>query len=43
VRERLEAQAFELVGGSQQQAAEYVKAELVKWGKIVRETGAKPD
>jgi tripartite-type tricarboxylate transporter receptor subunit TctC len=43
VRERLEAQAFELVGGSQQQTAEYVRAELLKWGKVVRETGAKPD
>ncbi len=43
VRERLEAQAFELVGGSQQQTAEYVMAELVKWGKVVRETGARPD
>jgi len=43
VRERLEAQAFEVMGGSQQQTAEYVRAELVKWGKVVRETGAKPD
>ena len=43
VRERLEAQAFEPVGGSPQWAAEYVRAELVKWGRVVRETGAKPD
>ena len=43
VRERLAANAFDPVGGTQQQAAEYVKAEIVKWAKVVRDTGAKPD
>jgi tripartite-type tricarboxylate transporter receptor subunit TctC len=43
VRERLDANAFDPVGGSQQQFAEYVKAEIVKWAKVVRDTGAKPD
>ena len=43
LRERLAAQAFDPAGGSQQQFAEYVKAEIVKWGKVVRETGAKAD
>ncbi len=42
-RARLEAQAFDSVGGSPEQTADYVKAEIVKWGKVVRETGAKPD
>ena len=42
-RERLEANAFDPIGGSQQQFAEYVKAEIAKWRKVVRETGAKPD
>jgi tripartite-type tricarboxylate transporter receptor subunit TctC len=42
-RVRLEANAFDPLGGSQQQFAEYVKAEIAKWGKVVRETGAKPD
>ena len=42
-RERLAANAFDPVGGSQQQAAEYVKTEIVKWAKVVRDTGAKPD
>lgn len=42
-RERLSASAFDPVGGSQQQFADYVKAEIVKWGKVVRDTGAKPD
>jgi len=43
LRERLAAQAFDPAGGSQQQFAEYVKAEIAKWGKVVRETGAKAD
>jgi tripartite-type tricarboxylate transporter receptor subunit TctC len=43
VRERLEALAFEPVGGTQSAFAEYVKAEIAKWGKVVRETGAKSD
>lgn len=43
VRERLAANAFDPVGGSQQQAAGYVKAEIGKWAKVVRDTGAKPD
>jgi tripartite-type tricarboxylate transporter receptor subunit TctC len=43
VRERLAANAFDPVGGSQQQSAEYVKAEIGKWAKVVRDTGAKPD
>jgi tripartite-type tricarboxylate transporter receptor subunit TctC len=43
VRERLATNAFDPVGGTQQHAAEYVKAEIVKWAKVVRDTGAKPD
>jgi tripartite-type tricarboxylate transporter receptor subunit TctC len=43
VRERLAANAFDPVGGSQQRTAEYVKAEIAKWAKVVRDTGAKPD
>jgi len=42
-RERLDALAFEPVGGSPAAFAEYVKAEIAKWGKVVRETGAKSD
>ncbi len=42
-RERLEAQALELVGGSPQETAAYVRAELTKWGKVIREAGVKPD
>jgi tripartite-type tricarboxylate transporter receptor subunit TctC len=42
-RERLDALAFDPMGGSPQQVADYVKAEVVKWGKVVRDTGARPD
>jgi len=43
LRERLAAQAFDPASGSPQQFAEYVKTEITKWGKVVRETGAKAD
>ncbi|MSQ64275.1 MAG: tripartite tricarboxylate transporter substrate binding protein [Betaproteobacteria bacterium] len=43
IRERLEALAFDPTGGSPQQAADYVRTEIVKWRKVVRDTGAKPD
>ncbi len=43
MRERLAAQAFDPAGGSQEQFAEYVKTEIVKWGKVVHATGAKAD
>jgi tripartite-type tricarboxylate transporter receptor subunit TctC len=43
VRERLSVMAFEPVGGTAQQFGDYVKAEIVKWGKVVREGNIKPD
>lgn len=36
LRERLEAVAFEPVGGSAQQFTDYLKVEIPKWGKVVR-------
>lgn len=42
-RERLMAQAFDPAGGPQPQFAAYVRAEIAKWGKVVRLTGAKAD
>jgi len=43
MRERLSGLAFEPVGGSTQQFAGYVKAEIAKWGKVVREGNIKAD
>ena len=43
VRERLDALAFEPTAQPLRETAAYVRSELVKWAKVVRETGAKPD
>jgi tripartite-type tricarboxylate transporter receptor subunit TctC len=43
VRERLESLTLETVGGSSQQFSDYVRAEVVKWGVVVRQTGATVD
>ena len=40
-RERLEALGFEPVGGTTARFAAYLQAEVAKWAKVVRETGAK--
>ena len=42
-KERLEALAFEITAAPLADTATYVKSELAKWGKVVRETGAKVD
>ncbi len=43
IRERLESLTLEPIGGSPQQFADYVRAEVVKWGAVVKQTGAKVD
>jgi tripartite-type tricarboxylate transporter receptor subunit TctC len=43
MKEQLTLQAFDAVGGSPQQFSDYVKTEVVKWARVVKETGAKPD
>jgi tripartite-type tricarboxylate transporter receptor subunit TctC len=43
VRERLAAEAFELPSDTPEQFAALIKAELVKWARVVRETGARAD
>ena len=43
VRERLDALAFEATAQPLRETADYVKSELVKWAKVVKDTGAKPD
>ena len=40
---RLSGIGFEPVGGSMDSFAKYVKAEHLKWAKVVKETGAKPE
>ena len=43
MRERLEALAFEPVGGTAPQFSAYVKTEIAKWGKVVREGNIKAE
>lgn len=40
---RLAGVGFEPMGGSSAEAAEFLKAELAKWARVVRATGAKAD
>jgi tripartite-type tricarboxylate transporter receptor subunit TctC len=42
-KERLEALAFDVTAAPLAPTAAYVKSELAKWGKVVREVGAKVD
>ena len=43
IKERLEALAFEVTAAPLGETAAYVKSELAKWGKVVRDVGAKVD
>jgi tripartite-type tricarboxylate transporter receptor subunit TctC len=43
VRERFAAQAAEPVGNTPEQFRAYIRAEIERWGKVVRESGARID
>jgi len=43
IRARLESLTFEPIGGTPQQFADYLRGEVAKWAKVVKETGAKVD
>jgi len=43
VKERLVNQGFEVMGGTPEQFAAYIKRETAKWAKVVTATGAKAD
>ena len=40
---RLAALAFDPIAEPPARTAEYIKSEVIKWGKVVRDTGTKPD
>ncbi|HXM83311.1 MAG TPA: tripartite tricarboxylate transporter substrate binding protein [Burkholderiales bacterium] len=42
-RERLDALAFDATAAPLRETADYVRSELVKWAKVVRDTGAKAE
>ncbi len=43
MRERLVAQGFEPVGGTPEQFGAYIKTEIAKWGKVIREAGIRAE
>jgi len=42
-RERLAAQGFEPVGSSPEEFSSYIKSEIAKWGKVIRDAGIRPE
>jgi len=43
IRERLDGLAFEPTAAPLRETVDYVKSELVKWAKVVRDSGAKAE
>lgn len=43
MRERLGAQGFEPVGNTPAEFAAYIKSEIAKWGRVIRDAGIKPE
>ena len=42
-KKRIEADAVEPIGSTPEQLGDYIKVELVKWAKIVKDSGARVD
>jgi len=43
IRKRMETLAFDVTAAPLRETADYVRSEVAKWAKVVRETGAKAD
>jgi tripartite-type tricarboxylate transporter receptor subunit TctC len=43
VKDKLVAQGFDVAGGTPEQFAKYLNSEIDRWGKVVKETGARVD
>jgi tripartite-type tricarboxylate transporter receptor subunit TctC len=43
LREKLADQGFEPVGNSPEEFGAYIKSEIAKWGKVIRDAGIKPE
>ena len=43
IRDRLAAQGADVVGGTPQQFGDYIRSEVPKWAKVIRDSGAKAD
>ena len=42
-RARLEAQGFDPVGSSPAEFRAFIRSEIAKWGKVVRDAGIRPE
>lgn len=43
MRDKLAAQGVEVIGGSAQELAQYIRSEIPKWSKIIQASGARAD
>jgi tripartite-type tricarboxylate transporter receptor subunit TctC len=43
LRQRLSSQGTEILGGTSEQYAAYIRSELGRWSKVVKDSGAKAD
>jgi tripartite-type tricarboxylate transporter receptor subunit TctC len=43
VREKLQAQGAEILGSTPEQYATYIKAEIERWGKVIKASGVQFD
>jgi tripartite-type tricarboxylate transporter receptor subunit TctC len=42
-KERLAGEAAEAVGNSPEEFGQFIRAEIARWGPVVKASGAKPD
>ncbi|HEV8517896.1 MAG TPA: tripartite tricarboxylate transporter substrate binding protein [Burkholderiales bacterium] len=43
VRERFAAEGIEALGGTPDQFAEYIRSEIARWGRVIKEAGVRPE
>jgi tripartite-type tricarboxylate transporter receptor subunit TctC len=43
VRERFAAEGIEALGGTPDQFAEYIRSEIARWGRVIKEAGLRPE